>query len=211
MRERTSMRRIREALRLVYQQGMSRNQAARALNIGSSTLKDLLKRFQSSGLPLEAALQLGDTDLEEHLFARPNQRGSRVVAEPDMDHVASELKRPGVTLKLLWEEYRKVHPTGIGYTQFCDRHNKHRGGQDLVMRQTTTTRRKGDGRLQRRSSVGGGSPDRRGSLQGAVRDGLGGEQFCFRRGPGESEIVRLDDGPCTGLRVQRLCSIDDRA
>jgi len=134
MRERTSMRRIREALRLVYQQGMSRNQAARALNIGSSTLKDLLKRFQSSGLPLEAALQLGDSDLEEHLFARPNQRGSRV-AEPDMEHVASELKRPGVTLKLLWEEYRKVHPTGLGYTQFCDRHNKHRGGQDLVMRQ----------------------------------------------------------------------------
>lgn len=137
MRERTSMRKIREALRLVYQQGMSRNQAARALNIGPSTLKDLLKRFKASGMPLDAALQLGDTDLETHLFARPNQRGLRV-SEPDMDHVASELKRPGVTLKLLWEEYRKIHPSGLGYTQFCDRHKKHRGGQELVMRQNHT-------------------------------------------------------------------------
>lgn len=104
MRERTSMRRIREALRLVYQQGLSRNQAARSLSIGSSTLKDLLKRFQASGMPLEEALQLGDTDLEGHLFGRPKPPVSRVVAEPDMAHVASELKRPGVTLKLLWEE-----------------------------------------------------------------------------------------------------------
>lgn len=43
-----------------------------------------------------------------------------------------------VTLKLLWEEYRKLHPASLGYIQFCDRYRKPRGGQELVMRQSHT-------------------------------------------------------------------------
>src|SRR5260370_42059868 len=31
-----------------------------------------------------------------------------------------ELKRPGVTLRLLWEEHRAAHPEGYGYSRFCE-------------------------------------------------------------------------------------------
>ena len=36
-------------------------------------------------------------------------------AEPDWASLARELKRPGVNLMVLWDEYRAVHPDGYGY------------------------------------------------------------------------------------------------
>jgi hypothetical protein len=68
MQTRTSMRHIREALRLVYQQGMSRNKAAQALKVGKSTLKEFVKRFEALGMSLEGALSLSDDDLQGHLY-----------------------------------------------------------------------------------------------------------------------------------------------
>ena len=39
--------------------------------------------------------------------------------EPDWAYVSAELKRKGVTLTLLWQEYRESHPDGYAYTRFC--------------------------------------------------------------------------------------------
>jgi hypothetical protein len=88
------MRHIREALRLVYQQGMSRNKAAQALKVGKSTLKEFVKRFEALGMSLEDALSLRDEDLQGHLY--PTIPASRkfkqnLSVEPDLDHLASEL------------------------------------------------------------------------------------------------------------------------
>jgi len=47
-------------------------------------------------------------------------QGQRRRAEPDWAALARELKRPGVTMTILWEEYREVHPEGYGYSRFCD-------------------------------------------------------------------------------------------
>jgi len=135
MREKTTMRHIREALRLVYQQGLSRNQAGQALGIGRTTVQELDRRFQSSGMPLEEALSLSDEDLESHLFPASAKEPSRPGIEPDLDRISQELSRPGVTLKLLWEEYRKERPEGFGYTQFWQRWSHHGKARELVMRQ----------------------------------------------------------------------------
>lgn len=130
------MRRIREALRLIYQQGMSRTRTALALGVGKTTVLELLNRFQSSGMPLEDALKLSDADLEQHLFPAVAAPSKRSGIEPDVAHLLSELKRPGVTMQLLWEEYRRAVPTGLGYTQFRMRIHAARDCRDLVMRQT---------------------------------------------------------------------------
>ena len=39
---------------------------------------------------------------------------------PDPATMRRELRRKGVTLQLLWQEYREAHPEGYGYTQFCE-------------------------------------------------------------------------------------------
>ena len=48
--------------------------------------------------------------------------------------VHPELRRPGVTLQLLWLEYREDHPDGYGYSQFCQ-HYRPGAHLDVVMRQ----------------------------------------------------------------------------
>ena len=106
------MRRIREALRLVYEQGLSRTRTAAALRIGKTTLLELLERLERSGLTPTEALLFTDVDLEAHLYPPVATPPERDRVEPDVAHLVAELARPGVTRKLLWEEYRKVHPSG---------------------------------------------------------------------------------------------------
>jgi transposase len=40
--------------------------------------------------------------------------------QPDWPTIHRELRRPGVTLQLIWEEHRAQHPAGYGYSRFCD-------------------------------------------------------------------------------------------
>jgi transposase len=46
--------------------------------------------------------------------------GARRKDEPDWTAIHRELRRPGVTLQLLWEEYRVVHAAGYGYSRWCE-------------------------------------------------------------------------------------------
>ncbi|MHC6158209.1 IS21 family transposase, partial [Bradyrhizobium elkanii] len=75
----------------------------------------------TSGLAWPLAGDLTDAVLEQRLFAHAGvRRGFRRHREPDWASLACELKRPGVNLMVLWEEYRAVHPEGYGYSRFCD-------------------------------------------------------------------------------------------
>jgi transposase len=59
--------------------------------------------------------------LEQRLFGRAAiAAGQRRRVEPDWADLARELKRPGVTMMVLWEEYREAHREGYGYSRFCD-------------------------------------------------------------------------------------------
>ncbi len=58
---------------------------------------------------------------EPRLYGRAGLApGQRRRVEPDWAELARELKRPGVTMTILWEEYREVHPDGCGHSRFCD-------------------------------------------------------------------------------------------
>ena len=56
--------------------------------------------------------------------------------EPDWPHIHAELKRRGVTLALLWQEYRAEHAQGYAYSWFCERHSDWRKRISATMRQT---------------------------------------------------------------------------
>ena len=114
------MRQLRQMLRLASD-GTSSREIAQRLGIARSTVQDNLKRAEVAGLNWPLPGDLTDDALENRLFARAGVRqGQRRLPEPDWAELALELKKPGVTLMLLWEEYRAVHPGGYGYSRFCD-------------------------------------------------------------------------------------------
>ena len=74
-----------------------------------------------AGLQWPLGDEVTDDALEVQLFGRAGVApGQRRRVEPDSAAMARELKRPGVTMTILWEEYREVHSDGYGYSRFCD-------------------------------------------------------------------------------------------
>ena len=134
--ERLSMRRIREVLRLKYAQGLSERAIAASLGLGKGTVGAYLGRARTAGLtwPLPGALT--DDDLDLLLFPAAPPVPDRERPVPDWAAVDRELRRPGVTRALLWEEYRATHPLGFGYAWFCEHYEAWKGRVRPTMRQT---------------------------------------------------------------------------
>lgn len=128
------MRKIREALRL-HAGGLSTRKIAESLGVGQSTACDYLKRVERAGLSWPLAAQMTDAALEALLFHPTGGPNRLVEARPDWPAIHRELRRPGVTLSLLWEEYRAVHAEGYGYSRFCDLYRRWSGRLTPVMRQ----------------------------------------------------------------------------
>jgi transposase len=119
--QRLTMRRVRELLRLHYGMGASARAIARELGVSRSTVKDYLARATAAGLAWPLADELTDGVIEERLFAASGPKpGARRRAEPDWTALVREMKRPGVNLTLLWEEYGAAHPGGYSYSRFCE-------------------------------------------------------------------------------------------
>ena len=125
--KRLSMRKIRELLRLKYEVGRSHREIATSLGIANSTVSDYVRRASAGGFSWPLPEGLDDAALEAALFPAPPP--SRVPRpEPNWEDVHRELQRhKGVTLQLLWLEYRAAHPSGYGYSWFCERYRAWRG------------------------------------------------------------------------------------
>lgn len=135
-RPRSAMRKIREILRLALGEGLSRRQVAAATGVPGSTVGDHLTRARLAGLSWPLPEGVDDAWLEARLFAPPvPPLPSALRPMPDWPAVHTELRRhKGVTLQLLWLEYRERHPEGFGYSWFCQTYRAWRGRLDLVMR-----------------------------------------------------------------------------
>jgi len=129
------MRQIRQALRLAGK-GISVRIIGQTVGAARSTIQDILGRAQAAGLTWPLPAELTDAVLEQRLFKGTNKKiGQRQRAEPDWASLACELKRPGVNLMVLWEEYREIHPDGYGYSRFCDLFREFERRLSLTMRQ----------------------------------------------------------------------------
>jgi transposase len=118
----TNVKDIRSILRLTHEQGLSVRAISERLQISKTSVSTYLLRAREAGLsvwPLPPGLD-DDALLQRRLFHRRG-RPPQDMHEPDWSKIASELKRKGVTLTLLWQEYRGTHPEGYGYTWFCER------------------------------------------------------------------------------------------
>jgi transposase len=133
-RPRIAMRKVREILRLVAGEGMSGRQAAAILGVPETTLRECLQRARAAGVSWPLPEGVDDATLEEKLYGHA-ACGRRGQPAPDWASVHRELRRKGVTLHLLWLEYRERCPDGWGYTQFSTHYKAWSTRTDVVMRQ----------------------------------------------------------------------------
>jgi transposase len=117
--ERLTMRKIGEVLRLKWECGLSNRAIARSCSISHSTVSEYLRRAQEAGLSWPLPADLGEDELFDLLFPSSASSSSRVIPPPDWSLIHTELRKKGVTLRLLWVEYREAAPDGYGYSQFC--------------------------------------------------------------------------------------------
>ncbi|MEQ1712185.1 MAG: IS21 family transposase [Hyphomicrobium sp.] len=132
--ERLSMRNIRDVLRLAAA-GLSKREIAASVGIGATSAGAYLRRAKVAGLAWPLPDDIDDAALEARLFPPPPLT-SETRPLPDWPTIHRELKRPGVTLQLLWEEYRAAHPAGYGLSWFCDLYRKWVRRLSPTMRQT---------------------------------------------------------------------------
>jgi len=133
--KRLSMRQVKEVLRLKWACGLSDRQIAQSLRISRPTVADYVRRAKDAGFTWPLPKDLGDDVLERRLFARAVKKPPAKRPMPDCSQVHRELKRKGVTLVLLWQEYKAATPDGLQYSQFCEAYRKWAKRLDLVMRQ----------------------------------------------------------------------------
>jgi transposase len=130
------MRKIREVLRLTHALGMSRRLVGEATGIGKTAVGEYVRRAALAGQSWPIPDEIDDAELERRLFPPPEARSSTSRTEPDWSYNHAELKRRGVTLALLWQEYRAEHAQGYAYSWFCERYSDWRKRISPTMRQT---------------------------------------------------------------------------
>jgi transposase len=126
---RLNMLKAREILRLKHETGLSLREIGKACGCGKTTVAEVLNRAKEAGITWP--IEVSDKKLLSLLY--PPVERNDLPPEPDMEYVFYEMRKKGVTLMLLWEEYKAKHPDGIMYTQFCERYRKFKKNNDLTM------------------------------------------------------------------------------
>jgi hypothetical protein len=105
---RKTMRKIKEVIRLKFEADLSHERIAAAAGVSKGAVTKYLQRAREVELGWPLPVGMDDGKLEALLFPRAPPLVTRHV-EPDFAHLHQELKRKGVTLQLLWEEYAVAH------------------------------------------------------------------------------------------------------
>lgn len=128
------MRRIREVLRLGYENQITMRKISLCCRLGRGTVQEYFRRFRVSGLPWPVPIEITDEELEQQLF--PKNEPTRLAKKTlDYEYLYQEMKEPNVTLSILWEEYKQEQPDGYQYSQFCDLYRQYVKSLNYSMRQ----------------------------------------------------------------------------
>ena len=114
------MEKIREILRLSQELRFSIRQIAAATQVSKTSVGEYLAEYKRSGLSYQGVMDMTDTEVAE-LFEKGNKKANPMYESlsKEFPFYEKELARVGVTLYLLWEEYKERFPDGFSYSRFC--------------------------------------------------------------------------------------------
>jgi len=107
---------------------MSRNFIASTRHMSRHSVSEVFHIADEKGINYSDIKFLDENEVYRMFF--PNKHATEdLFADPDYDNVHQELKKTGVTLKLLWQEYQekcaKDGTIPMGYTKFCEGYGDH--------------------------------------------------------------------------------------
>ncbi|MBW1895168.1 MAG: IS21 family transposase [Deltaproteobacteria bacterium] len=129
------MRKIREILRLKYECNLTDRQIAKSCFVARSTVANYLSRTKLAGLKWPVPENLSDTDIYNLMYKSRSNRTVNKRNMPQMEYIHNELKKKGVTLQLLWYEYKQNNPGGYQFSYFCELYQNWAKKLDIALRQ----------------------------------------------------------------------------
>ena len=132
--EKLGMSKLKEILRLRHECNLSARQISRALNISHTVVNNYLSKATVCDKNYDELKDLSYNEIISNLF--PSLEKKYKFNPPNFAYIHKELRRKGVTLELLHEEYATSNPNGYyGYTWFCNEYKKYSKKVNISMRQ----------------------------------------------------------------------------
>ena len=119
-----SMRKIMEILRLGLTRSLSNREIARSLCVSHATVAKYITLAGKTGLTYDKAKDMDDSVLLSFLEKDKAPLQKKVYPDPDWNYICAELRKKGVTLELLWQEYKNIYPDGYQHTQFSEHYRR---------------------------------------------------------------------------------------
>jgi transposase len=129
-----SMKKLKEVARLYLEHDLGVRPIARACDISTSTASVYMEKLKQLGAPYPEISGMDEDALSALLFPKEEKASRKLL--PDCDYLHKELKKKGVTLQLLHEEYKRDNPDGYERTQFYHLYQEWAKKGDPVMRFT---------------------------------------------------------------------------
>lgn len=116
---RITVNKVKEIIRLDEQTKLRKRAIARALNISRTVVDSYLTQFKATGLKYSDIKDMSDDQVKEFFVKKePFISEKQKILYDRFEYMLKELRKPGVTLQLLWEEYKREYPDGYESTQF---------------------------------------------------------------------------------------------
>jgi transposase len=129
---RISVKKLKEVARLLLEFNLGVRPIARACRISTSTAHTYVDRLRALNVPYGEIAVMGDDELQDLLFPKEEKEVARPL--PDFDYLSKEMTKKGVTLQLLYEEYKRDAPDGYERSRFYDLYREWIKKADPVMR-----------------------------------------------------------------------------
>ena len=129
------MRKIKDVLRLKLDAQLSHERIAASLGLSKGVVAKYVSLAAAAQLDWSTIQNLDEGALQRRLLSAPDQPSEFVFV--DYGRIHQELRRKGMTLMLLWEEFVRQHPgqKTHRYSQFCENYRQYARSLKRSMRQ----------------------------------------------------------------------------